>query len=147
MKYYSTKTFGHDIGLSCCFRQWKAPSHCNLLHGYSISVHLVFACEQLDYRNWVMDFGACKPIKQFLETNFDHTTLVGEDDPHLSTFRSLSEQGLLALRVIPAVGCEKFAEYIAEWVSAYLKESTNGSVSLVKVEVREHGANSAFVVL
>jgi hypothetical protein len=23
-KFYSTKTYGNDRGLSCCFRQWRA---------------------------------------------------------------------------------------------------------------------------
>ena len=34
--YQSTKTYGNDVGLSCTFRQWKADSHCNKLHGYSL---------------------------------------------------------------------------------------------------------------
>ena len=33
----STKTYGHEEGLSCCFRQWRAThSHCRLLHGYAL---------------------------------------------------------------------------------------------------------------
>ncbi|SVB70610.1 uncharacterized protein METZ01_LOCUS223464, partial [marine metagenome] len=27
--YQSTKTYGNEVGLSCCFRQWRADSHCN----------------------------------------------------------------------------------------------------------------------
>ena len=45
-KFYSTKTYGNDKGLSCCFRQWGAThSHCSLLHGYSIGIKIVFECE------------------------------------------------------------------------------------------------------
>ena len=40
----STKTYGHEEGLSCCFRQWRAThSHCRLLHGYALSFRLTFA--------------------------------------------------------------------------------------------------------
>lgn len=31
--YQSTKTYGHDRGFSCAFRQWRADSHCRLIHG------------------------------------------------------------------------------------------------------------------
>ena len=55
-KYYSTKTYGNDRGLSCCFRQWRSThSHCSLLHGYSIGIRLVFEADTLDPRNWVME--------------------------------------------------------------------------------------------
>ena len=39
MAYYSTKTYGHNIGLSAVFRQPNADhSHCHLLHGYSLAI-------------------------------------------------------------------------------------------------------------
>ena len=48
-KFYSTKTYGNDRGLSCCFRQWRSThSHCSLLHGYSIGIKLIFECDTLD---------------------------------------------------------------------------------------------------
>ena len=73
MSYRSTKLFD---GFSCCFRQWKAKhSHCSFLHGYSLGFKLVFECESLDERNWVMDFGGLKDFKLFLEKTFDHTLL------------------------------------------------------------------------
>lgn len=40
--YRSTKTYGHNAGLSCAFRQWKANSHCKYLHGYALSFKFVF---------------------------------------------------------------------------------------------------------
>lgn len=42
MTYYSTKTFGNDRGLSCAFRQWRATSHCNQVHGYSLGFRFIF---------------------------------------------------------------------------------------------------------
>lgn len=147
MNYLSTKTFTHDLGLSCCFRQWKASSHCHYLHGYSLEVAMVFSAESLDHRNWVMDFGGCKDIKQFLVKHFDHKTVIAVDDPHRSTFEQLRQLGIIDLVILEAVGCEKFAEFIAEWTQHYLDELTGGRVRLVSVEVKEHGANSAIVTL
>ena len=34
--YRSSKTYGHEIGLSAAFRQWRAQSHCRLIHGYAL---------------------------------------------------------------------------------------------------------------
>jgi len=63
-KYLSTKTYGNDRGLSCCFRQWRSThSHCSLLHGYSIGIKLIFESEKLEDRNWVMEFRGLKAFK------------------------------------------------------------------------------------
>ena len=91
-KYYSTKTYGTDRGLSCCFRQWRAThSHCSTLHGYSIGIKLTFESETLDDRNWVMDFGGLKQFKEWAETMFDHTLVIAADDPHLDFFINMAE--------------------------------------------------------
>ena len=159
-KYLSTKTYGNDRGLSCCFRQWKAThSHCSTLHGYSLGIKLIFESETLDSRNWVMDFGGLKIFKNWAEYMFDHTTVVAEDDPHLEVFKQMNEigggyddRGIMDLRVVPAVGCEAFAELAYKQMAEFLEEmkEQNGSrypvgedVRLVSVEVFEHNANSA----
>lgn len=144
MTYRSTKTFGHEIGLSACFRQWKAESHCRLLHGYALAIRLEFEAEELDVRNWVVDFGSLKSLKGMLEDTFDHKLLVAEDDPHKDDLCMLQGLGLAEVVVVPATGCEKFAELIYECVEVWL--SDNGYAPrcrIVKVEVSEHGANSA----
>ena len=168
-KYLSTKTYGNDRGLSCCFRQWRSThSHCSLLHGYSIGIKLVFESETLDDRNWVMDFGGLKAFKEWSEWQFDHTTVIGIDDPHLAKFRELAklgkqdQGGILDLRIVEAVGCEKFAELayrtMAEILEAYqqgcgwthpdgrvfeARYPVGAGVRLRSVEVFEHAGNSA----
>ena len=158
-KFYSTKTYGNDRGLSCCFRQWRSThSHCSLLHGYSIGVKIIFECESLDERNWVMDFGGLDEFKKWLEHMFDHTTLIAEDDPHLDKFKALAEigvlnapqySGIMDLRIVPGVGCERFAELAYNKLSELLdRDRDNGTllnktVRVKSLEVFEHGANSA----
>ena len=94
-KYLSTKTYGNDRGLSCTFRQWRSShSHCSLIHGYSLGIKLIFESETLDDRNWVMDFGGLKAFKEWSEYMFDHTLVIGEDDPHLDKFQALAALGL-----------------------------------------------------
>ena len=137
--YYSTKRFS---GYSTCFRQWRAGhSHCRFLHGYAMEFKVTFQ-GPLDERNWVMDFGAFKRngIKEHLSNMFDHTTIVAADDPALDAFKSLESQGLIQLRVIDHVGCEKFAEYVYHAIQNRL-EGTNATV--LRVECFENGKNSA----
>jgi 6-pyruvoyltetrahydropterin/6-carboxytetrahydropterin synthase len=168
-KFVSTKTYGNDRGLSCCFRQWRSThSHCSLLHGYSIGIKLIFESEILDSRNWVMDFGGLKAFKEWSEWQFDHTTVVALDDPHLPKFQELAllgkqdQGGVLDLRIVEAVGCEKFAELayrtMAEILEAYqqgrgwthpdgrvfeARYPVGQGVQLRSVEVFEHAGNSA----
>lgn len=144
MPYQSTKTYGHELGLSACFRQWRAESHCRFLHGYSLSFKVVFEADELDYRNWVVDFGSLKSFKAILESTFDHTLIIAENDPHKGALLALQDMGLAQVRVLPRVGCEAFAEYVAGVLDVWLHDNGYAPrVRVVSVECREHGANSA----
>lgn len=144
--YKSTKTYGHNLGLSVAFRQWKAESHCSFLHGYALEVALEFSATTLDSRNWVVDFGSLKPVKEYLYRTFDHKTIVAQDDPKLDYFYNLNKEGIIDMKVVPKVGCEAFADMIHDWVSDWLRQvDPKLRCSLSKVEVREHGANSAII--
>ena len=149
-KFTSTKVFD---GFSTCFRQWKATTtHCQYLHGYGVSFKLYFEGE-LDERNWVWDFGGMKRAKgtidgmspkAWFDYMFDHTTIIAEDDPQLDRFfRKLERNGTIQLRVIPAVGAEKFAEFLYNKVNPFIEKETEGRVKIAKVEFREHGKNTA----
>ena len=43
---------------------------------------------------------------------FDHTMIIAEDDPELKHFNKWMLLGVAQVRIIPATGAEKFAEYI-----------------------------------
>ena len=144
MGYRSSKTFGHELGLSCAFRQWRADhSHCSKLHRYAISVHFESESEELDARNWVMDFGGFKGVKQMLQDTFDHKVVIASDDPHKEFFRQGHLLGVMDVVEIPAVGCEKFAEYCYYIANTVLRQEMGDRVKIKEVTVREHGANSA----
>lgn len=138
----STKTFTHEVGLSCAFRQWRAESHCSKLHGYALQVSLEFCAEDLDECGWVQDFGGLKPIKAWLELMFDHKTVVAFDDPHMAIFVDLNRLKIIDVTIVyPGTGCENFAMMIYDFVDHWLGAQPR-RVQLVKVEVREHGGNS-----
>ena len=147
--FTSTKVFD---GFSCCFRQWKATTtHCQYLHGYGISFKVWFEGD-LDERNWVWDFGGMKRAKTLIDDiqpkawmdyMFDHTVIVANDDPMLNYFNNLDDYGVIQLRIVPATGAEKFAEFIFNKLNKFVKEETNGRVKVGQVEFMEHGKNSA----
>lgn len=142
--FRSTKTYGHDLGLSCAFRQWRAQGHCHFVHGYALAIHLEFEADTLDDKNWVVDFGSLKTFKAQLVDTFDHKLLVAEDDPERPLLQSLSERGVADVVVVPATGCEQFARMVYQAADAWLGD--NGykpRCRVARVEVREHGANSA----
>jgi 6-pyruvoyltetrahydropterin/6-carboxytetrahydropterin synthase len=148
-KFQSTKVFD---GFSCVFRQWRAEgTHCKFLHGYGVSFRVWFEGD-LDYRNWVWDFGGMKRAKgtidgmnpkAWMDYMFDHTTIMAEDDSLLGTFKTLDATGAVQLRILPAVGAEKFAEYIYNKLQEFVDQETEGRVKVVRVEFMEHGRNTA----
>lgn len=142
--HISTKTYMHEAGLSCCFRQWHANSHCRYLHGYPLKVKFTFGASELDDNNWVVDFGSLKGLKTWLEEMFDHTTLVATDDPQIEFFREGDFRGILCLREVPAIGCEAFSVMILDYAEQWLEASGySPRCFLISVEVSEHGSNSA----
>lgn len=142
--FRSTKTYGHEVGLSACFRQWRASSHCRLLHGYALAFSFVFEADELDHRNWVVDFGGLGALKDELKRRFDHKTLVAEDDPHLELLKGLASWDVATIVVVPRVGCEAFAEQAWHIANEHVRKMLwSPRVRVVSCEVREHGANSA----
>ena len=150
--FTSTKVFD---GFSTVFRQWKAETtHCRFLHGYGISFKLWFEGE-LDERNWVWDFGGMKRAKgtidgkspkEWMDYMFDHTVVVAEDDPFLEAFKRMDEAGAARVRVVKAVGAEKFAEFVYDKLQPFIDAETEGRVKIAKVEFREHDKNNAIYV-
>ena len=143
-KHYSTKHHGHNIGLSAVFRQPNADhSHCHFLHGYSLAFTFTFGCDELDNKNWAVDFGGLKPLKKWLEDSFDHKVVVDKNDPHMDDFIELEKKELAQLTIFDGVGAEKFAEHAFNFADKLIREKTNNRCYVVKVECAEHGANSA----
>ena len=141
MTYTVTKTYPHSLGLSVCFRQWGAESHCRFIHGYAMAFTLTFAAETLDANNWVQDFGSLKPVKAYLQDVFDHKMLVAQDDPRIDDLTYLSQLGLADVLVVPKIGCEAFALMVYDAVRTLVP--MHKGVRLVSVECREHEGNAA----
>ena len=148
-KFQSTKIFD---GFSTVFRQWKAKdTHCRFFHGYGVSFKVTFEGE-LDDRNWVCDCGGMKRAKTlidgmqpkaWMDYMFDHTMVIAEDDPFIESLKLMDNAGAAQVRVIEAVGAEKFAEFIYHKLNEFVIEETDGRVKITQVEFMEHSKNSA----
>jgi len=147
-KYISTKTY-KQIG-PVAYRQWRADSHCNLIHGYALSFHFEFEADTLDAANWVTDFGGLKPLKSVLEDWFDHTLLVAQDDPMREHLLELGRLKLAKITEVEKTGCEGISDFLYEYINTILLPSFGASeaerVWCSKVEVRETDANMAMRV-
>ena len=149
-KYTATKVI--ELG-SCAFRQWRAADNrvnagnnsdrCSKVHGYRLTAKFWFSCEKLDEKNWSVDSGSLKPLKEKLQHQFDHTLCVAKDDLLLPLFQQLNDQGGCDLRVMDAVGIERTAEYCYNLADEYIKNLTDNRCWVEKVEVWEHENNSA----
>jgi len=139
--FVSTKVI--EMG-SCAFRQWRATSHCHLLHGYHLTAKFWFTSDELDHRNWVFDFGDLDGLKKTLADMYDHTTCVAADDPELDVFTDLHNKGIIDIRIFPnGVGIERTAEQCWIIADSYVRSKSENKVRCLKVEVFEHPKNSA----
>jgi 6-pyruvoyltetrahydropterin/6-carboxytetrahydropterin synthase len=139
--YLTEKTFPP---ISCCYRNWRADTHCRFLHGYALEITVTFSAATLDPMHWGVDFGKLRTLKEKLEDTFDHKTLIESDDPYLEAFRNLSQAGLIELRILPGISCEKFAQYVFTLAEGWLTENDyDARVWVNKVTVREHHHNAA----
>ena len=123
-------------------------------HGYGISFKIYFEGE-LDERNWVWDFGGMKRAKgtidgmspkDYFNYIFDHTMIIAEDDPFIESLKLMDTAGAAQIRILPAVGAEKFAEFIFNKVNQFVQEETEGRVRVIKVKFMEHDKNAAYYV-
>ena len=142
MRFTSNKVI--NLG-SAAFRQWRSThSHCQFIHGYNITADITFEAEELDERNWVMDFGGLRDLKKTLEHTFDHKLVVASDDPQLDLLKQLDTVGVAEVVVLESgVGCERFAEFVLKTADTYVDEATNGRVRVQSVQINEHDSNFA----
>lgn len=143
--YTSTKEY-KSIG-PVAYRQWRADSHCRLIHGYALSFLFEFTATDLDARNWVVDYGSLRPLKGLLEDWFDHKLLVAEDDPKRRELENLELYGIAKCTIVERTGCEGLADFIIryvneQWLPLYYP---GDRVWCSKVGVRETEANMAYV--
>ena len=137
----STKTY---YNLPCAHRQWKHDGNCKVIHGYSRSFRFTFQAHTLDKCGFVVDFGELDWLCARLEHLFDHTLLIGADDPFLPMFKDLHNNGVCNLRIFEeGASTEMLAKNICTFADQNLRTLTKGRCWVVKVEAFENDKNGA----
>ena len=95
------------------------------------------------------DYGGLKELKNVLESQFDHTLLVAEDDPELETYKLLESKNMAKLTILPRLGCEGLADMLYKYVNGVYIPDMWGQAEAdrlwcYRVEVRETQSNMAF---
>lgn len=155
MQYKYTSTKSYVDAFPCAYRQWKADDKpgnvpgCNKLHGYAFSMKFYFGTNDLDARNWVVDYGGLRELKDFLADHFDHTLIVAEDDPEIETIKELDRKKIAKVVVLPKLGCEALADMLYRYVNAIFipqmwGEHESKRIWCYRVEVQETQSNMAF---
>lgn len=143
-----TKSFGQDLGLSCCYRAYRDEGHCRFLHGYSLSFDITFT-GKLNDKGWIIDFGRFDRLRGMLKETFDHTLCASKDDPMLPEFFRLQDLGLAQVKVMEEVGAEAFAKVVfgitTYWMSLVLDraEAVSFDLQVIRVVCCERPGNSA----
>ena len=140
--YKVVKTYGHDKGFSCAFRQWSTESHCSYIHGYSLGFTVTIGSDKLNEQNWVYDFGDFNFLEDWLREHFDHTLLVAINDPHKDEIKSLNKNKIARIVEVPEISCEKFAEMTFKFIDNHF-DVNDYNVKVLCVEVSEHPGNTA----
>lgn len=91
----------------------RLPGHkgkCKNLHGHNAVAEVTLAAARLDGMNMVADFGDLgRALKDWLDANFDHKTILCASDPLLPSLRTLG-QDCYEMSGLPTA--EKMAELI-----------------------------------
>ena len=69
-KHYSTKHYGHNIGLISSVQIINADQSA-FFTWIQFAFTFTFGCDKLDNKNWAVDFGGLKPFKAWLVDPFD----------------------------------------------------------------------------
>lgn len=145
-KYTSTKEYIDAFPVA--YRQWKADTSCQFIHGYSLSIKLYFGANELDVRSWVQDFSSLRPLKEQLEEWFDHCLLVSSTDPHKELLVALHNAKIAKITEVERTGCEGLADFLYKYInSIFLPSFGKGEAERIwcyRVEVRETQSNMAF---
>ena len=143
MKFKSSKRFGP---ITTGHRQWRDKGHCSYVHGYGRYVRLTFEATELDERGWVMDFGDLKGVKSWIESEWDHRTLIAADDPVIPELKALEKVGGINLNILPEgylPGIEESCRYLYDKLNPVIQRKTNNRVEITRVEIWETEKNQA----
>ena len=133
-------------------RNWNSGTHCARIHGYARTVEITIVARALDERQWVVDLGALRFIRELLLTEWDHRLLVSDDDPLLEDFKVVEGKGALSLNILPRAegwgpSLEGSCQHLYDLIAPRVREATGDRCRVSKVEIWEKTDNRAALVI
>ena len=120
---------------------------CQHLHGHNYRVVVLLAGEQLDGYDFLIDFNDIKSLFDvWLQQNWDHCTLISEQDTGLLEFVKAEKNKYFLLPGGDNTTAEALARFLYGTFSALLQRSTlvdEQRVRLVEVKVFENVRSAA----
>lgn len=133
-------------------RNWNSGTHCARIHGYARTVEITIVARNLDEKQWVMDLGNLRFIKEVLTREWDHRLLVSDDDPLLADFHHLAGKGALDLNILPRAkgwgpGLEASCRHLYDLIAPGVRKASEGRCVVSKIEIWEKTDNRAALVI
>lgn len=117
------------------------PGKCKTLHGHTYNAAVTLVADSLDQYDFVMDFGDLKLLfDSWVQTHWDHATIVSEMDKSLIVFLEQDEQDYFVLPNQRNTTCEALAEFLFLKFTSLLKDKLGENplnIRLLEVKVSE----------
>ncbi|MBQ7617863.1 MAG: 6-carboxytetrahydropterin synthase [Desulfovibrio sp.] len=130
--------------LCAAHRLYDYNGSCERLHGHNYLIELTIRGEKLNAQGMVIDFAIIKKILlSALDENWDHRTLLYDQDPLCSKLGALLDDGSVAPVPFNPTA-ENIAQYLGQnFFPRLLKEKNFLGLEVVSVTVFETAKNSA----
>jgi 6-pyruvoyltetrahydropterin/6-carboxytetrahydropterin synthase len=89
----------------------------------------------------VLETGSVKEVRSALRHQFDHTTLIADDDPQRDLFELLAERGVVDLRIMDNTSMEGSAAWAFDTTERIVTLATGGCVWVSRIEACESRNN------
>lgn len=133
-KYKVTK----QLSFCAAHRLYNYNGKCSNLHGHNWNVFVTISSKDLDNQGMILDFGIIqKIVKQWIDENLDHKTIIYKDDP---LKKKLEELGIAVYSFPVNPTAEHFASFLSIKIQALLEAF---SVTVENVRIYENASSFA----
>ncbi len=140
-----TKEFKFEAAHRLYDLDYKSP--CSNNHGHSYKVKVTFTVKKLNQNDMIIDFSELKMFQKWLDNNFDHATIISENDKkYLEAIKLLGDK--YVIMKYDKTTAENMAEYFNQILIDMFFDKIDGIISCnVKVfETAKNCATSLIVI-
>ena len=120
------------------------PGKCQTLHGHTYAASVVIRADTLDQYDFVIDFDDVKRLfDNWVQSHWDHVTLVSEMDVSLLEFLKAEDQAYFVLPGQRNTTCEAMTEFLFKTFNELLRNEMPDQAGRLQV-VSVHISESAF---